>query len=177
MDKLITLLIISTLLSSCKSVKKISTETEYLRNNYEELGKSRKTAIDSFAKHVEKSVTSTDSTVIVETIEFTTVVDTVSGNIVAIPKTAYKVKKEYKNSTSSESLAESNISKNHIEVDTTKTRESFSEITKTTSKIKRDSTAIARISYLLLAIVIIGYGVVRKYFPIIFVRVKQFIKL
>ena len=177
MRKLITLLIIGTLLSSCKSVKKISTETEYLRNNYEELGKSRKTAIDSFAKHVEKSVTSTDSTVIVETIEFTTVVDTVSGNIVAIPKTASKVKKEYKNSTSSESLTENNVSKNHTEIDTTKTKESLSEVTKTTSKIKRDSTAIARIGYLLLAIVIIGYGVVRKYFPSIFVKVKQFIKL
>ena len=177
MNKLITLLIISTLLSSCKSVKKISTETEYLRNNYEELGKSRKTAIDSFAKHVEKLVNSTDSTITVETIEFTTVIDTVSGSIVAIPKTASKVKKEYKNSTSSESLAESNISKNHIEVDTTKTKESFSEVTKTTSKIKRDSTAIVRMGYLLLAIVIIGYGVVRKYFPSIFVRVKEFIKL
>ena len=177
MRKLITLLIIGALLSSCKSVKKISTETEYLSNNYEELGKSRKTTIDSFAKHVEKSVTSTDSTVIVETIEFTTVVDTVSGNIVVIPKTASKVKKEYKNSTSSESLAESNISKNHIEVDTTKTKESFSEVTKTTSKVKRDSTAIVRVGYLLLTMVIIGYGVVRKYFPSIFVKVKQFIKL
>ena len=177
MRKLITLLIIGILLSSCKSVKKISTETEYLRNNYEELGKSRKTAIDSFAKHVEKSLTSIDSTVIVETIEFTTVVDTVSGNIVAIPKTASKVKKEYKNSTSSESLTENNVSKNHTEIDTTKTKESLSEVTKTTSKIKRDSTAIARIGYLLLAIVIIGYGVVRKYFPSIFVKVKQFIKL
>ena len=177
MNKLITLLIISTLLSSCKSVKKISTETEYLRNNYEELGKSRKTAIDSFAKHVEKLVNSTDSTITVETIEFTTVIDTVSGSIVAIPKTASKVKKEYKNSTSSESLAESNISKNHIEVDTTKTKESFSEVTKTTSKVKRDSTAIVRMGYLLLAIVIIGYGVVRKYFPSIFVKVKEFIKL
>ena len=177
MKKLITLLIISTLLSSCKSVKKVSTETEYLNNNYKELGKSRKTAIDSFAKHVEKSITSIDSTVIVETIEFTTVVDTVSGNIVVIPKTASKVKKEYKNSISSESLAESNISKNHIRVDTTKTKESFSEVTKTTAKIKRDSTAIERIGYLLLAIVIIGYGVVRKYFPSIFVKVKQFIKL
>ena len=177
MKKLITLLIIGILLSSCKSVKKISTETEYLSNNYEELGESRKTAIDSFAKHVEKSVTSTDSVITVETIEFTTVVDTVSGNIVSIPKTASKVKKEYKNSTSSESSAESNISKNHIEVDTTKTKESFSEITKTTSKVKKDSTAIARMGYLLLAIVIIGYGVVRKYFPSIFVRVKEFIKL
>ena len=177
MNKLITLLIISTLLSSCKSVKKISTETEYLRNNYEELGKSRKTAIDSFAKHVEKLVNSTDSTITVETIEFTTVIDTVSGSIVAIPKTASKVKKEYKNSTSSESLAESNISKNHIEVDTTKTKESFSEVTKTASKVKRDSTAIVRVGYLLLTIVIIGYGVVRKYFPSIFVKVKQFIKL
>ena len=177
MNKLITLLIISTLLSSCKSVKKISTETEYLSNNYEELGKSRKTDVDSFAKHVEKSVTSTDSVIIVEIIEFTTVIDTVSGNIVAIPKTASKVKKEYKKSTSSESLAESNVSKNHIEVDTTKTKESFSEVTKTTSKIKRDSTAIARMGYLLLALVIIGYGVVRKYFPSIFVKVKQFIKL
>ena len=177
MKKLITLLIIGTLLSSCKSVKKISTETEYLSNNYEELGKSGKTAIDSFAKHVEKSVTNTDSTITVETIEFTTVVDTVSGNIVAIPKTASKVKKEYKNSDSSESLAESNVSKNHIEVDTTKTKESFSEVTKTTSKIKRDSTAIVRVGYLLLTMVIIGYGVVRKYFPSIFVKVKQFIKL
>lgn len=177
MNKLIILLIIGTLLSSCKSVKKISTETEYLSNNYEELGKSRKTDVDSFAKHVEKSVTSTDSVITVEIIEFTTVIDTVSGNIVAIPKTASKVKKEYKNSTSSESLAESNVSKNHIEVDTTKTKESFSEITKTTSKIKRDSTAIARMGYLLLALVIIGYGVVRKYFPSIFVRVKEFIKL
>ena len=136
MNKLITLLIISTLLSSCKSVKKISTETEYLRNNYEELGKSHKTAIDSFAKHVEKLVNSTDSTITVETIEFTTVIDTVSGSIVAIPKTASKVKKEYKNSAYSESLAESNVSKNHIEVDTTKTKESFSEVTKTTSRIK-----------------------------------------
>ena len=177
MKELITLLIISTLLSSCKSVKKISTETEYLRNNYEELGKSRKTAIDSFAKHAEKSVTSTDSVITIEIIEFTTVIDTVSGNIVAIPKTASKVKKEYKNSTSSESLAESNVSKNHIEIDTTKTKESFSEVTKTTSKIKRDSTAIVRMGYLLLAIVIIGYGVVRKYFPSIFVKVKEFIKL
>ena len=177
MNKLITLLIISALLSSCKSVKKISTETEYLSNNYEELGKSRKTAIDSFAKHVEKLVNSTDSTITVETIEFTTVIDTVSGSIVAIPKTASKVKKEYKNSASSESLAESNVSKNHIEVDTTKTKESFSEITKTTSKVKRDSTAIVRVGYLLLTIVIIGYGVVRKYFPSIFVKVKQFIKL
>ena len=177
MNKLITLLIISTLLSSCKSVKKISTETEYLRNNYEELGKSRKTAIDSFAKHVEKLVNSTDSTITVETIEFTTVIDTVSGSIVAIPKTASKVKKEYKNSTSSESLAESNISKNHIEIDTTKIKESLSEVTKTTSKIKRDSTAIVRVGYLLLTMVIIGYGVVRKYFPSIFVKVKQFIKL
>ena len=177
MNKLIILLIIGTLLSSCKSVKKISTETEYLRNNYEELGESRKTAIDSFARHVEKSVTSTDSTITVETIEFTTVVDIVSGNIVVIPKTASKVKKEYKNSASSESLAENNVSKNHIEVDTTKTKESFSEVTKTTSKIKRDSTAIVRVGYLLLTIVIIGYGVVRKYFPSIFVKVKQFIKL
>ena len=177
MKKLITLLIVGTLLSSCKSVKKISTETEYLSNNCDELGKSSKIAIDSFAKHVEKSVTSTDSVITVETIEFTTVVDTVSGNIVAIPKTASKVKKEYKNSMSSESLAESNVSKNHIEVDTTKTKESFSEVTKTASKVKRDSTAIVRIGYLLLALVIIGYGVVRKYFPSIFVKVKQFIKL
>ena len=177
MRKLITLLIIGALLSSCKSVKKISTETEYLSNNYEELGKSRKTDVDSFTKHMEKLITSTDSIITVEIIEFTTVIDTVSGNIVAIPKTASKVKKEYKNSTSSESLAESNVSKNHIEIDTTKTKESFSEVTKTTSKIKRDSTAIARMGYLLLAIVIIGYGVVRKYFPSIFVKVKQFIKL
>ena len=177
MKKLITLLIIGTLLSSCKSVRKVSTETEYSSNNYEELGKSRKIDVDSFAKHVEKSVTNTDSTITVETIEFTTVIDTVSGSIVAIPKTASKVKKEYKNSDSSESLAESNISKNHIEVDTTKTKESFSEIAKTTSKVKRDSTAIVRIGYLLLALVIIGYGVVRKYFPSIFVKVKQFIKL
>ena len=177
MRKLITLLIIGTLLSSCKSVKKISTETEYLRNNYEELGKSHKTAIDSFAKHVEKLVTNMDSVITIETIEFTTVVDTVSGNIVAIPKTASKVKKEYKNSTSSESLTENNVSKNHTEIDTTKTKESLSEVTKTTSKVKRDSTAIVRIGYLLLALVIIGYGVVRKYFPSIFVKVKQFIKL
>ena len=177
MKKLITLLIIGTLLSSCKSVKRISTETEHSSNNYKELGKSGKTSIDSFAKHVEKSVTNTDSTITIETIEFTTVIDTVSGNIVAIPKTASKVKKEYKNSTTSESLAESNISKNHIEVDTTKTKESFSEVTKTASKVKRDSTAIARMGYLLLALVIIGYGVVRKYFPSIFVKVKQFIKL
>ena len=177
MKKLITLLIIGTLLSSCKSVKRISTETEHSSNNYEELGKSNKIAIDSFAKHVEKSATITDSIITVEIIEFTTTIDTVSGNIVSIPKTASKVKKEYKNSTSSESSAESNISKNHIEVDTTKTKESFSEITKTTSKVKRDSTAIARMGYLLLAIVIIGYGVVRKYFPSIFVRVKEFIKL
>ena len=84
---------------------------------------------------------------------------------------------QYKNSASSESLAENNVSKNHIEVDTTKTKESFSEVTKTTSKIKRDSTAIVRAGYLLLTIVIIGYGVVRKYFPSIFVKVKQFIKL
>ena len=90
---------------------------------------------------------------------------------------ASKVKKEYKNSDSSESLAESNISKNHIEVDTTKTKESFSEVTKTASKVKRDSTAIVRVGYLLLTMVIIGYGVVRKYFPSIFVKVKQFIKL
>ena len=177
MKKLITLLIISTLLGSCKSVKKMSTEIEYLSNNYEELGKSRKTDVDSFAKHIDKSVTSTDSVITVETIEFTTVVDTVSGSIVAIPKTASKVKKEYKNSTTSESLAESNVSKNHTEIDTTKTKESFSEVTKTISKVKKDSTAIARIGYLLLAIVIIGYGVVRKYFPSIFVKVKQFIKL
>lgn len=177
MKKLITLLTIGILLCSCKSIKKISTETEYLSNNYEELGESRKTTIDSFAKHVEKSVTSTDSVITVETIEFTTVVDTVSGNIVAIPKTASKVKKEYKNSTASESLAESNVSKNHIEIDTTKTKGSFSEVTKTASKVKRDSTAIARMGYLLLALVIIGYGVVRKYFPSIFVKVKQFIKL
>ena len=177
MRKLITLLIIGALFSSCKSMKKISTETEYLSNNYEILGKSSKAAVDSFAKYVGKSVTSTDSVITVETIEFTTVVDTVSGNIVAIPKTASKVKKEYKNSDSSESLAESNVSKNHIEVDTTKTKESFSEVTKTTSKIKRDSTAIVRVGYLLLTMVIIGYGVVRKYFPSIFVKVKQFIKL
>ena len=65
MKKLITLLIIGTLLSSCKSMKKISTETEYLRNNYEELGKSRKTAVDSV-----QSFTTTEGAVLYAVLEY-----------------------------------------------------------------------------------------------------------
>ena len=164
-------------LTSCKSVKKVTSSSEIHDTYSSQSGVTITDSIKSIisTKYIVENVT--DSSFTVEITDYVLIKDTVSGNTLSLPKTTSKVIKTYSNKIISSDSKESNYSKNHIEIDTTKIDSTNFTLEKVDTKIKKDSTAIVRAGYLLLALVIIAYGILRKYFPSIFVKVKQFIKL
>ena len=174
--KLVIIAIVLTL-TSCRSIKKVTSSSESYNTHNSQIGTTIIDSIKSTAVHNYTTESKSDSSFTTEVTDYILIRDTVSGNIISLPKTTSKVTKAYSSKLTELSSEDSSYSKNRIVIDTTKVNSTQYNYEKVDTKIKRDSTAIVRVGYLLLTIVIIGYGVVRKYFPSIFVKVKQFIKL
>ena len=174
--KLVIIAIVLTL-TSCRSVKKVTSSSDSYNTHNSQIGTTIIDSIKSTIVHKYTTENKTDSSFTIEVTDYILIKDTVSGNTLSLPKTTSKVTKTYSNKVISSDSKESDYSKNHIEIDTTKIDSTNYSLEKVDTKIKKDSTAIVRAGYLLLALVIIAYGILRKYFPSIFVKVRKFIKL
>ena len=174
--KLIIIAIVLTL-TSCRSIKKVTSSSESYDTHNSQIGTTIIDSIKSTLVHNYTTESKSDSSFTLEVTDYILIRDTVSGNIISLPKTTSKVTKAYSSKLTELSSEDSSYSKNRIVIDTTKVNSTQYNSEKVNTKIKRDSTAIVRAGYLLLALVIIAYGILRKYFPSIFVKVKQFIKL
>ena len=174
--KLIIIAIVLTL-TSCRSIKKVTSSSESYDTHNSQIGTTIIDSIKSTLVHNYTTESKSDSSFTLEVTDYILIRDTVSGNIISLPKTTSKVTKAYSNKLTELSSEDSSYSKNRIVIDTTKVNSTQYNSEKVNTKIKRDSTAIVRAGYLLLALVIIAYGILRKYFPSIFVKVRKFIKL
>lgn len=174
--KLVIIAIVLTL-TSCRSIKKVTSSNESYNIHNSQIGTTIIDSIKSTVVHNYTTESKSDSSFTTEVTDYILIRDTVSGNIISLPKTTSKVTKAYSSKLTELSSEDSSYSKNRIVIDTTKVNSTQYNLEKVNTKIKRDSTAIVRVGYLLFTLVIIAYGVVRKYFPSIFVKVKQFIKL
>ena len=174
--KLVIIAIVLTL-TSCRSIKKVTSSSESYDTHNSQIGTTIIDSIKSTVVHNYTTESKSDSSFTTEVTDYILIRDTVSGNIISLPKTTSKVTKAYSSKLTELSSEDSSYSKNSIVIDTTKVNSTQYNLEKVNTKIKRDSTAIVRVGYLLFALVIIAYGVIRKYFPSIFVKVRKFIKL
>lgn len=169
-------IILSALLfTSCKTSKEIQTKT------YTETKSSNKEEIDTMRylnsnRGYDSSNTSTyTKDTEIEEIEFETIVKNDSV-IITVPKKIKKIK------TTSRKITKEDIIATEIKSDSTKiviNRESSTEVvdkSDTKTKSKMSNSPLVRGIYLIGALLIGGYVVVKKYFPSIFVKITKSLK-
>lgn len=170
-------LIILLALVSCKTKKKMS--YDYEKKDKSEIITSDKK--DSINTTIETDiVVNEELETIVETIteiEYQVVTDSVSGTKKAIPKTTKITSKE---STKGKKSTEDNTTKIVDEKSSEKDTATKNDIEieeELDTKKTFNNTAIVKFIYLIIALLLGGYIVVKKYFPSIFVKVKKLLTL
>lgn len=177
MRKIFILLIIVVTIMSCKTKKKVS--HDYEKEDKSEIITSDKT--DSISKSIETDIIVNEELETVEKIttkiDYQVVTDSVSGTKKSIPKTkTVTSQKASKGTKSIEDKSTKTVNKNTTEKDTSTKKDIDIKDEKDTKKTF-NNTAIVKFGYLIIAILLGGYIIVKKYFPSIFVKVKKLLTL
>jgi cobalamin biosynthesis Mg chelatase CobN len=163
------------LFSSCKTSKEVTTKA------YSKSEKEDKEIVDTM-KYLNSNRgynSNTNSSYVSETeteeVEYENIVKP-DSSIVSVPKKIKKTKTKTKKVTDSKEVSTESKS-DSTKISVTKTSQK-KEVTKTDvkSKSKMNNSPLVRGIYLIVALLVGGYIVVKKYFPSIFVKVTKSLK-
>ena len=165
------------LLSSCSSSKKVQT---YKIEDVELKTKEDINIIDSLRKSDSIVIDTTKvefDTIEITITEFEVISDTLSNTTISLPKKITTTKKT--NLKTQQGKTESSTK---TEITTTYNKETDKEVTiekeeKIIKEKKFSNNAIVRLLYLTVALILMAYIIVKKYFPSIFVRVSKLLTL